>query len=161
MTRSTVTGRTPTNDENAPTPTDVTMPDGQKADHWVMSPEERAKGHVRPVRLEYEHVGVPGPQYPLLDLTDHQKSVFGNEFVKFEKFPDSEQAVGRYWTQKELNNIGNGCGCVTRMPLACAETYAAKPGYYGATFCVGCGDYFPVGKRGEFVWKGTNERVGT
>lgn len=42
-----------------------------------------------------------------------------------------------------------------------AEAFAANPGYYGSTFCCGCGKYLPVGKRGEFVWDGTDERVGT
>lgn len=54
------------------------------------------------------------------------------------------------------------CGGVTRMPRACAETYARDPGYYGATFCCICGNYFPVGERGEFVWDdGSEQRVGT
>ena len=53
------------------------------------------------------------------------------------------------------------CGGVTSMPQAIAETYAREPTYYGRTFCCGCGDYFPVGADGEFVWDGTNEKVGT
>lgn len=56
---------------------------------------------------------------------------------------------------------GKGCGVVTSMPQAIAETYAANPGYYGRTFCCGCHDYFKVGAEGEFVWDGTNDRVGT
>jgi hypothetical protein len=47
------------------------------------------------------------------------------------------------------------------MPHACAETYARQPGYYGSTFCCGCGIYLKVGADGEFVWSGTSERVGT
>jgi len=53
------------------------------------------------------------------------------------------------------------CGSITIMPLACAETYAREPTYYGSTFCCHCGDYFPVGSLGEFVWEGTDEKVGT
>jgi hypothetical protein len=56
---------------------------------------------------------------------------------------------------------GRGCGVKTTMGLALAETYAAKPTFYSGTFCCGCGAHFPVGERGEFVWDGTNERVGT
>jgi hypothetical protein len=54
----------------------------------------------------------------------------------------------------------NSTRSITKMPHQIAETYAADPGYYGSTFCCGCHAYLPVGKRGEFVWDGTDERVG-
>jgi hypothetical protein len=53
------------------------------------------------------------------------------------------------------------CGSVTTMGVALAETYARSPGYYGATYCVKCQMHKPVGEDGEFVWDGTNEKVGT
>lgn len=53
------------------------------------------------------------------------------------------------------------CGATTKMGLAIAETYAAKPDFYGSTFCVGCSSYSRVGPDGEFVWFGTDERVGS
>lgn len=53
------------------------------------------------------------------------------------------------------------CGVKTTMGLAIAETYAANPYFYSGTFCCGCGAHFPVGKDGEFVWDGTDEKVGT
>lgn len=53
------------------------------------------------------------------------------------------------------------CGGTTYMPQACAETYAVNPSYYSATFCCHCGDYFPVGPDGEFVWENTDEKVGS
>lgn len=53
------------------------------------------------------------------------------------------------------------CGTDTRMATTIAETYARKPDFYSGTFCVACRDHFPVGADGEFVWKGTNEKVGT
>jgi hypothetical protein len=53
------------------------------------------------------------------------------------------------------------CGTVTSMPKQIAETYASNPFYYGRTFCCGCGDYFPVGEDGEFVWDNTTDKVGT
>lgn len=53
------------------------------------------------------------------------------------------------------------CGVVTTMSQAIAETYARDPGFYNGTFCVGCRGHFPVGEDGEFVWDGTDERVGT
>jgi hypothetical protein len=53
------------------------------------------------------------------------------------------------------------CGAVTTMGLAIAETYARNPKFYGGTFCTACRDHFPVGEFGEFVWDGTDEKVGT
>jgi hypothetical protein len=53
------------------------------------------------------------------------------------------------------------CGAVTIMGQALAETYARQPNFYGGTFCVNCGTHFPVGPDGEFVWDGTDEKVGT
>ena len=57
------------------------------------------------------------------------------------------------------------CGAITTMGLAIAETYAANPGYYGATYCTGCQMHRPVGADGEFFWcQGgtiTEDKVGT
>jgi hypothetical protein len=53
------------------------------------------------------------------------------------------------------------CGTTTTMGTAIAETYARQPDFYGGTFCVRCRAHFPVGEDGEFVWDGTNEKVGT
>lgn len=92
-------------------PTAEKRSDGQFADHYVLCPEDRAKGYAEPYRDSYVH----------------------------EK-----------------------CGTVTRMPRACAETYAVEPEYYGSTFCCTCGGYFPVGPNGEFVWdEQSRQKVGT
>jgi hypothetical protein len=92
-------------------PTEEKLADGQLKDHYVLCPEDRAKGYVEPYRKSYVH----------------------------EK-----------------------CGGVTTMPVACAETYAVQPEYYGRTFCCHCGNYFPVGEDGEFVWADNREqKVGT
>lgn len=53
------------------------------------------------------------------------------------------------------------CGTVTKMGRSIAETYARDPFFYSGTFCCGCRGHFPVGPKGEFVWKGTTEKVGT
>lgn len=53
------------------------------------------------------------------------------------------------------------CGTTTRMGRPIAETYARKPSFYGATFCVACGDYSPVGEHGKFVWLDDGTKVGT
>lgn len=50
------------------------------------------------------------------------------------------------------------CGTVTHMHIAIAETYARDPGFYGGTFCSGCGAHFPVG---EFHWRDDGEVVGS
>jgi hypothetical protein len=53
------------------------------------------------------------------------------------------------------------CGTVTTMGQTLAETYARDPGFYDGTFCCGCRKHFPVGADGEFVWDGSDEKVGT
>lgn len=58
------------------------------------------------------------------------------------------------------------CGGTTTMGIKIAETYALNPKYYGATFCASCGEYFPVGENGQFVWldennRPTDQKVGT
>ena len=133
--------------------------DGQQKGYVVLSPEERAKGFVRPVRRTYLHVGMR-PQHPLRDLTpDEQERHKGFGYVKFEAYPDAETtgALGRYWTEKQLTS---GCGAATTMGRSLAETYARDPKFYGGTFCVKCGAHYPVGEHGEFVWE-DGSRVGT
>lgn len=53
------------------------------------------------------------------------------------------------------------CGGVTAMGQTLAETYARDPDFYSGTFCCDCGSHFPVGADGEFVWAGSDEKVGT
>lgn len=53
------------------------------------------------------------------------------------------------------------CSGVTTMGQTLAETYARDPGFYSGTFCSHCMMHFPVGADGEFVWAGTDEKVGT
>src|SRR5262249_28624228 len=124
--------------------------------------EERSKGFVRPVRRSYRHVGIAGPRYPTRPL-DGAEQVHGREegWVLFEQYPEGSRASGRYWSQTDLDRVGHGCGTVTTMGQAIAETYARNPTFYGATYCVGCSRHLPVGPDGEFIWDGTDERVGT
>lgn len=44
------------------------------------------------------------------------------------------------------------CGAVTTMSQSIAETYAANPLFYGATFCCRCSQHCQVGADGEFIW---------
>lgn len=73
---------------------------------------------------------------------------------------DEERAKG-FVRQVRNSYRHEKCGSVTTMGLALAETYARDPYFYSGTFCCGCGTHFPVGEDGEFVWLGTNEKVGT
>ena len=129
--------------------------------YLVLSEEERSKGFVRPVRSVYVHVGIQksNPKSIKRKLTKEECERFsGLGYVIYEEYPKNENStsIGRYWTQKELDNCG--CGTETRMGLALAETYARNPQFYGSTYCVYCQMHRPVE---EFVWKGTNERVGS
>lgn len=54
--------------------------------------------------------------------------------------------------------VHEACGTETTMALSIAETYARDPNFYGATYCCFCKKHLPVG---EFIWKGTNEKVGS
>lgn len=100
--------------------------------YLVLSEAERARGFVRPVRRAYVHVGPDGAETDLQDPRHHGRT---------------------------LSVLGDlACGRVTRMSLEIAETYARDPHFYGATYCVGCQAHLPVA---EFVWDGTDERVGS
>jgi len=148
--------------EQAAAPAPINPHSGQHEAYWVLSPEERAKGFVRPVRLSYRHVGT-APRYPLRDLTEEEHTQYARfGYVKFEAYPESESPLtGKFWTQAELDRR-RGCGVVTTMSRAIAETYARDPRYYGSTFCAGCGIHLPVGEHGEFVWADdSEEKVGT
>lgn len=50
-----MTGRGEAAAETSAAPTEARLPDGQHADHWILSDDERAKGFVRPVRTSYRH----------------------------------------------------------------------------------------------------------
>lgn len=130
---------------------------GQQKDYIVLTAEERAKGFVRPYREAYCHVGKQ-PKFPLRDLTDEERvqyTTFG--YVKYETYPESESPLcGKFWTTAELN--ANACGTVTTMARSIAETYARDPSFYSGTFCVRCGQHYPLN---QFVWDGTNEQVGS
>jgi hypothetical protein len=138
-------------------------PNGQQKGYVILSDEERARGFVRPVRVSYVHVGPPKPDN-LRDLTEDERRRYAQYgYVKYEAYDASKEksaVVGKYWTQEQLDRLG-GCGVKTTMGISIAETYARDPTFYGGTFCCGCGAHFPVGKFGEFVWDGTDERVGT
>ncbi|HAQ19579.1 MAG TPA: hypothetical protein DCR40_10165 [Prolixibacteraceae bacterium] len=142
------------------------QPVPQNEVYLVLSAEEIAKGFIRPVRRSYIHVGKitelkGGTIEP---LSREEASRFGDpdKYVAFLRYPESESPlVGKALTQKEVDNVGKnigGCGSFTTMNLTIAETYARDPKFYGATYCCFCQKHLPVN---EFVWDGTNERVGS
>lgn len=134
-------------------------PMAQNEAYIVLSEEERAKGFVRPLRDSYIHVGPCGPLHELRDLTPEQFERYSDYgYVKFEKYPDDVPSLGQFWTQEQLDAVDKGCKSLTTMAGPIAETYACEPKYYGSTFCVSCGGHHPVT---EFVWDGTDQRVGS
>jgi len=137
--------------DSAPTP--------QAEVYLVLSEDERARGFVRPLRRAYRHVGPAGPRFPLVDLTAEELERYARyDYVKYEPYPESERALGRFWTQAQLDKVGKGCGVETRMALELCETYARDPHFYGSTYCVGCRMHLPVG---EFVWVEDGQVVGS
>jgi hypothetical protein len=122
----------------------------QNEAYLVLSEEERAKGFVRPVRRSYQHVGVR-PKGPLRDMTADEK----RRFPDFDMVEEKEHG-SRYWRQADLDRAG--CGTVTTMGEAIAETYARSPGFYGATYCAHCQMHRPVN---EFVWTDDGTVVGS
>lgn len=52
-----------------------------------------------------------------------------------------------------------GCGHITTMGQALAETYAAKPTFYTHTYCAHCAMHKSVGAYGEFVWVNSHGRT--
>lgn len=73
---------------------------------------------------------------------------------------DEERAKG-FIRPVRKSYVHLSCGGVTTMGLALAETYAREPGFYSGTYCAVCCTHFPVGEAGEFVWQGTDQKVGT
>lgn len=70
---------------------------------------------------------------------------------------DEERAKG-FIRPVRSSYIHKVCGSVTTMGRALSETYARKPSFYGATYCVACSKHLPVS---EFLWDKTNEEVGS
>jgi hypothetical protein len=134
-------------------------PDGQQEGYIVLSPEERAKGYVRPIRDEYRHVGAR-PKNPTRPLTEEEEERYnskGFNYVAYEEYPPETRkgsVVGRFWTAAQLNS---GCGKTTTMGWSIAETYARDPKFYNGTFCCTCAKHFPLD---EFVWL-DGEQVGS
>lgn len=70
---------------------------------------------------------------------------------------DEERAKG-FIRPVRQTYVHTKCKTATTMGLPLAETYARDPKFYSATYCVGCGRHLPVD---QFVWDGTDEKVGS
>lgn len=156
--KATLSGRDPVLSKDYGAPDVIDPATGMHKDYWVLPEEDRKKGWVRPFRNTYLHVGIR-PVYATRDLSikEHQDyDQFG--YVAYEPYPrnpDKGGSLGKYWTAKDLKS---GCQGKTSMGRALAETYARDPKYYGSTFCCHCRTHHKVE---EFVWVGTDERVGS
>lgn len=55
------------------------------------------------------------------------------------------------------------CGTTTTMSPSIAETYARDPKFYNGTFCVQCGEHFPlmIDDVPQFFWADDNSAVGS
>ncbi len=143
-----------------------TKDNGQNEMYLVLSKEERDKGYKRPFRDCYIHKGRHYEHKPeMLDrdyVNNNGKIYAALVTVLLDECGDPKGRA--YLTQKEVDDYNNkggyvgGCESSTTMHYDIAETYARDPHFYGATFCVTCGTHLPVG---EFVWEGTDEKVGS
>ena len=75
----------------------------------------------------------------------------------------SEEEIAKGFVRPVRNKYAHavcpvGPGGVTKMGDALAETWARDPKFYGGTYCVHCQMHRPVR---EFVWEGTDERLGS
>lgn len=139
-------------------PDEIDPATGMNKDYWILSDAERAKGFVRPVRDAYTHVGLATPTH-LRDLTPKEHKDYDKYgYLKYESYPEDKRPLtGRYWTQAMLDSV-HRCGATTTMNIKIAETFARDPRFYGSGYCATCRTHFP---NEEFVWQGTNIRVGT
>jgi hypothetical protein len=137
-------------------------PTPQNEVYLVLSEEEIAKGYVRPVRTTYIHVGRKYDNPPI--MLDKPEFFNGKEYIALiDIFSDGKKLGATYLTKQDIeqynvNGYIGGCGFTTTMNRTIAETYAREPYFYSSTYCVSCQKHLPVS---EFLWDGTNERVGS
>ena len=88
---------------------------------------------------------------------DHRELKENGQQKGYVVLSDEERAKG--WVRPYRNKyVHETCGTLTTMSQPIAETYARDPKFYGGTFCVGCRGHFPLS---EFVWDGTDQKVGS
>lgn len=97
-------------------------------------------------------------------VTDDHRDIIGSgaragQQKAYVVLSEAERAKG-FVRPVRRSYVHEACGVVTTMGQSLAETYARDPEFYSGTFCCGCGTHFPVGESGQYVWDGTNEKVG-
>lgn len=108
--------------------------------------ESKATTDGKPPRPGLENAPAPAPVNPQTGQNDAYWILIEDERKKGFVRP-----YRRSYTHKN-------CGLVTHMSMSIAETFARNPKFYSHTFCFHCEGHFPVD---QFVWEGTNEKVGT
>jgi len=101
------------------------------------------------------------PKTTMLDgspVTDDHREIGSDGMQKGYVVLSAEERAKGYVRPLRQRYIHDPCGVVTTMSLPIAETYARDPKFYGETFCAQCREHFPVA---DFVWDGTDERVGS
>lgn len=131
------------------------QPGPQNKKYLVLSEAELAKGYVRPVRTSYVHTGrlicgkVQSPdEYGLpADAVAYVCSMEKNHEGDCRIFsPVNKRELRRL----ETTGFLGGCDTTTTMHTTLAETYAANPKFYSATYCCQCMMHINVN---EFQWK--------
>lgn len=151
-----------TTDPNDPKIYELDPTTGQLKSYLVLPQLEPELGKEklwkRPYRDAYRHTG-KGPSYPTRRLTEQEELQHqGSRYVSFEPYPPIRYPItGRFWTQQQLEE-SRGCGQVTVLGSALAETYARDPKFYGATFCFHCRKHLPVD---QFAWVKDSQQVGS
>lgn len=117
----------------------------------------RMAGAVSPVdRSQRETIGGMDPDAP-----EHRELKPNGQQQDYIILSAAERARG-YVKPVRRSYIHLKCGTLTTMSRPLAETYARDPKFYSGTFCCGCGKHFTFGQPdGNFVWDGTEERLGT
>lgn len=131
---------------------------GMQRGYVVLSPEERARGFVKPVRTGYVHAGrrVCGAT-----LRPYESELYGpGAKIICTALPDHAgehggEGLESVATRVEVTRVNHvrrykGCGGATVMKRDLAETYARDPRFYSGTFCATCRHHFPLG---EFEWQ--------
>jgi hypothetical protein len=94
---------------------------------------------------------------PVPDDWSHTKLKENGQQQDYVVLTEEERAKGFVRPVRQVY-LHKPCGTTTRMGLSIAETYARDPKFYSGTFCVCCGQHYPLD---EFVWDGTDEQVGS
>ena len=122
----------------------------------VKSIELASGGSVTSDRLEIEINPITGLQNDYIVLSKEERA---KGFVRPVRQSYVHSGIEPLFDGDILMKMGKGgCGVLTTMGIAIAETYASDPKFYSGTFCVGCKAHFTLN---EFTWDGTKDIVGS